>query len=262
MNGSACRAWLVLPFCAVLCGCGMTSEPLEKTIEQTYRIDPDARISITNRDGSIEVYGWGKPDLYVGATEKAYTTARLNGLVVNVAAKPGSVSITTTFPPDKTWSLGDRSGTVDYVIVVPATAKISRLELRNGEVMVTGMEGGEVHAILGSGRLFARNCFSDLHLQAGTGALALIYDWWEPRKFSAEATIKNGKTSVTMPGDASFHILAETPNGRITNDFAHQEERHEPASQKTDMVAGETPPNAEIKVRAQNGNVAIIETKS
>ncbi len=258
MTGSARREWLILPLCALLCGCGGSSEPLERTVEQTHRIDPDARISITNRDGSIRVYGSDQPELYVEATTKAYTRSRMNGIAVNVDARPDSASITTTFPPNRTWSLSDRSGTVDYVVVIPATATISRLELDQGEILVTGMEGGDVHATLGSGRFLGRNCFANTYLQVGTGALAVIYDWWEQRKFSLEAKIKNGNASVTMPGDASFHIVAKSPAGRIANDFAEQEERTESAAQKIDMMS-EKAPTAEMKIHAQNGNIDVVE---
>jgi hypothetical protein len=178
--------------------------------------------------------------------------------VVKIAAQPHSVSITTTFPPNNTWSLSDRSGTVDYLVVVPATARISRLELKNGQILVTGMDGGEVHATLGNGRLFSRNCFADTYFHVDTGLLALVYDWWKQQKFSVEATIKNGNASATMPGEASFHLVAKSPNGRITNDFAEQEERHESASQETDMAAGKGPA-AEMKIHAQNGNIQVVE---
>jgi hypothetical protein len=258
MNGIACQAGLVLSLCTLLCGCGAPAEPMEQTVKQTHRIDPHAEIDITNRDGSIQVYGSDQPELYVEATKKAYTKKRLDGIAINLAAQRHSVSITTTFPARKEWGFSDRSGTVDYVVLVPAGATISRLELENGEILVSGMEGDAVRATLGSGRLFARNCFANMHFRVGTGALALIYDWWEQRKFSVEATIQDGKASATMPGDASFHLVAESPNGRITNDFADQEQRNESTSQKTDMVAGETP-NAEMKIRAHNGNIQVME---
>jgi hypothetical protein len=255
MNRSA---WLLLPVCVLFYGCGGITEPLEETVEQTHRIVSNARIEITNRDGSIQIYGSNKPELHVEATKKAYTRRRLDELRVNVAVQADSVSISTTFPPGKKWSFADRSGTVDYVVVVPAGAKISRLELKNGEILVRGMEGSELHARLGSGRLFARNCFDSMHLQVGTGVLAVIYDWWKKRKFSIEATIRNGNLPVTMPGDASFHLVAESPNGNIRNDFAEQEQRNESASWKTDMTAGGAP-NADIKLRAKNGNIQIVD---
>jgi DUF4097 and DUF4098 domain-containing protein YvlB len=258
MSGSASQAGLILPFCLLLSGCGGVSEPLEQTVEQTHRIAPNARVEISNQDGSIEVYGSNRPELYVEATKKAYTNRRLARLGVNIAAQPDSVSITTTFPSDKGWSLSDRSGTVDYVVVVPATAIISRLELKNGEIYVSGMTGPDIHATVGSGRLFGRNCFSNMHFQVGTGVLGLTYDWWERKKFSVAATIRNGKASVTMPGEASFRLVAESPNGRIANDFAEQRQRNESVSRKTNMTAGEAPP-ADIRLRAENGNIRIVE---
>src|SRR6202022_1035019 len=98
---------------------------------------------------------------------------------INGTAGPNSVSIETKFPPKKAWGFSDRSGTVDYVLVVPQTAQISRLELENGEVLIEGMRGGKKNARLGSGRLFAHNSFANLDLAATTGNVALVYEWWE-----------------------------------------------------------------------------------
>jgi len=258
MGRSARRAWLIAPFCALLLGCGGSSDPLEETIEQAYPISPDADISITNLDGTVQIYGSKKPEFSLQAIKKAYTAARLNGISVNVSPKQNSISVKTVMPPAKNWSFSDRSGTVDYVVVVPQTSKISHLELKNGEILVTGLESGTVRATLGNGRLFVHNCFGDVHVIAATGALSLIYDWWNPRKFSAEARIVNGNAVAFIPGEASVHIMAEALNGKIDNDFNEQEERTGSTVSKVDVVVGESP-KSEIRMNADDGTIKIVE---
>src|SRR5436189_6018881 len=96
----------------------------------------------------------------VRAIKRAYRRSRLTQIGIDVSTKPGSVSITTKFPLKPKWGLFDRSGTVDYTMVVPATVTISALELDAGEILVDGMRGPTTRARLGEGRVFARNCFT------------------------------------------------------------------------------------------------------
>src|ERR1700732_1050808 len=177
-NGSPLR--FLLPLCALLSGCGESVEqPLEQVSEKSYAVDRDTNFNIKNGDGSIRIYGSDKPEMKVQAIKKAYSGERLNKIAINISVRPRSVSIETHFPPKQTWGFSDRSGTVDYIIVVPKTAKISHLELANGEVLIDSMGGEDVHANLTNGRLFAHNCFGDLHLAVISGGLDLIYVWGE-----------------------------------------------------------------------------------
>jgi hypothetical protein len=258
MERNARAAWLVALLCVLLIGCGGPNDPLEETFERTYPIDPSAAITLTSFDGSIEIYGSEKPELHLQAIKKAYTPARLHGISVNVSAQPNSISIETTSPPAKNWSFSDRSGTVDYVVVVPQTARIARLELKNGEILVSGMQAGDVHVNLGNGRLFVRNCFCDVQAAEATGVLTLAYDWWNPRKFSADARIADGNLFAMIPADASFHLMAEAANGKIGNDFAEKEERTGETVTKVDSRVGASPQTT-INLRAIDGNITIVE---
>ena len=243
----------------VLVGCGSQDDPaLEQAIQETYKVEPAVNITIGNGDGSISIYGADTDEVSVQATKRAYSQDRLNGIAVNVSAQPGSITIQTSFPPKPTWGLSDRSGTVDYVLIVPRTAQISRLELANGEILLEEMQGAPVHAQLGSGRLLAHNCFCELHLAVMSGLLFVIYDWWEDTKFSVDANIVDGNASASLPGDACFHLMADAPAGKIDNDFADQEERDGSEVSKIDKVIGATA-NADIKIHATDGNIQVSE---
>jgi hypothetical protein len=242
----------------LLPGCGRSVEqPLEQEVEKSYAANRDATLSIKNMDGSIRIYGSEAAEIKVQATKAAYTAERLNEIGVNILARPESVSIETRFPPKNTWGLFDRSGTVDYVIVVPKTATISQLDLANGEVLIDAMEGEGVRARLDNGRLFAHNCFGNLHLTVINGGLDIIYEWWEPRRFSVEAQIVKGNLRAFLPGDASFHLAAEAVNGKIGNDFAEKEQRNKSTLHKNEIKVGEQL-GADIKLRAEDGNIKVV----
>ncbi len=228
-----------------LIGCGPVSERvLEETVEHSYKIESNTSISIK--------------ELTFQGIKRAYSAKRLKQIAVNASVRPHAVAIETTFPRKSTWGLFDRAGTVDYTIVVPDTANISRLELTNGELSVEGMRGQNVHASLGTGRLVERNCFSNVDVTVGRGTLTLAYEWWEPGKFSVQANIANGNAIAFFPSDAVFHLIAETVRGRIASDFAPEGERRAEPLTKIDMSVNGGG-DIGIKMDAAEGNIKVVE---
>jgi hypothetical protein len=204
----------------LLNGCGSAdNRVLEEASEKVYTVEPGANISIHNQEGAILVYGSNVNEMRVQSLKKAYSHERLNQIAIDVSIQPGAVSVTAKVPPRPKWTFRDRSGTVDCTIVVPATASISALDLNAGEVLLDSMNGREVHARLGDGRIFARNCFTNLDLTMNRGTLTLAYDWWEQEKFSAQVKVGQGNAWVFLPTDAGFHLLARAAHGKIANDF-------------------------------------------
>jgi len=240
-------------------GCGSESDRvLEETFERLYTIQPTTDISIQNRDGAILVYGSNTNEIQVRATTKSYSRKRLKQIAIDVSVQPISISISTKFPAKPRWALFDRSGTVDYTIVVPATANISLLRLDAGEVLVDGMHGRSVHARLGDGRMFVHNCFTDIDLALQRGNLTLAYDWWEHGTFSVQANIARGNAWASLPSEAAFHLMAETAYGKIGNDFDNSPIARPASAAKIDMLVNGGG-QAAIEMRAANGNIKIVE---
>src|SRR5436190_21495381 len=134
MRKTTCLAWALLAS-TLLASCRPKADrTLEEMIDQRYPVEPTATLKITNRDGSIRVYGAGGDtrEVRVEAIKKAYRADRSKAISVQISAKPDSISIQTIYPDDSNPGFSDRSGTVDYVIVVPQTIRISKLELANG----------------------------------------------------------------------------------------------------------------------------------
>jgi hypothetical protein len=231
---------------------------LEEIVEQTYPIDPGASIDIRNVDGSIRIYGADIKELRVQAIKKAYSAERLRKIAVNVSVQPGAASIDTVFPSKPKWSFSDRSGTVDYIVVLPQFCSLSRLDLVTGEVLIEGMRGANVHANLVNGRLFSHNCFGDVHLVVTNGGLDIGYHWWEHRRFSVSAEIGNGNVRAFMPGDASFHVTAASVNGHVASDFAEKQDRRRDGVAKIDMMVGGAS-EANVNLHATNGSIRIAD---
>ena len=212
------------PFAAALViwlnGCGSSDRRvLEEVVEKVYSIETDANVNIQNRDGAVLVYGGAPNEVRVQAIKKAYSRERLNQIDIDVSRKPGGVSVTTRLPALQKWALSDRSGTVDYTVVVPETASISKLEMNSGEVLLDSIRGPEVRAQLNDGRIFARNCFTNLDLATRRGTLTLTYDWWEQKQFSAQVNVRQGNVWLFLPTESAFRLIAEAVHGKIANDF-------------------------------------------
>ncbi|HJW39135.1 MAG TPA: hypothetical protein VJ420_11010 [Candidatus Udaeobacter sp.] len=243
-----------------LAGCGAAADrTLEEAFEQVYTIEPTANVTLINSEGAVFVYGSSTNEMRVQAIKRAYTRERLKQIAVDVSIQPGSVAINTKFPPKPKWALFDRSGTVDYTIVVPATANLARLELGDGEVFVDGMRSQRVHARLGSGRMFAHNCFGNVALTLDRGTLTLVYDWWEPGTFSIQTNIAHGNAWAFLPADIVCHLVAETGHGKIGSDFEEPAQRGTKEITKIDMLihgGGE----AAVTMRAKDGDLRIVKT--
>jgi hypothetical protein len=244
-----------------LVGCGSESDPvLEETFERLYTIQPTGDITIQNRDGAVLVYGSNTNEMRIQATKKAYSRMRLKQIAIDVSVQPTSVTINVNLPPKPRWALYDPSGTVDCIIVAPATANISVLRLDAGEVLVDGMRGRRVHAQLGDGRMFAHNCFTDIDLALQRGNLTVSYDWWEPGKFSVQANIVRGNAWAFLPSDAAFHLVAETVGGKVASDFDNVPVARAAAAgaAKIDTLVNGGG-QAKIKMRTANGDIKIVE---
>ena len=130
-----------------------------------------------------------------------------------------------------------------------------------GEVLIDSMHGREVHARLGDGRLFARDCFSNVDLSINRGTLTLTYDWWQQEKFSAHAKVEQGTAWVFLPTQAAFHLLAHAVHGKVANDFNDlplPPNRPTRGGMRIDQIVNGGG-SAAINVRALKGDIKIAE---
>jgi hypothetical protein len=242
--------------CLVFASTAFGVEILEDVDEQKYDVNPDVTLSVSNTDGSIRIYGADQPVITIEAIKRAYDPERLEAIVVDVKASRDQIVVTTKFPPRKN-AVSDRSGTVDYNIVVPQTARIVEAKLVNGELLVDGLrEGGTARAHITNGWLLGHNCFGDLDLTVETGRLDVAYDWWENREFAIKALTNVGSIHATFPGDSSINLSARAPEGRIANGF---DSRKTGAGDVIHSVAEVTGPDAAavVSLEARRGNIRI-----
>ncbi len=210
---------LKLLFFAALAA-GIVSAPgaiLEDIVRQGYDVSATGSLSVQNSDGRIYIYGSDAPRVEIQAMRRAFSEARLQAIEVRVTTEGEAMKVETIYPPAEKGMLGDRSGTVDYVILVPQKWSLAKVELERGEVLIEGMYGPRVEVAVGRGLLHLNSCFSTINALLGEGRLSLFYEWWESQPFSLAAEVRRGSTRVGLPAGADLHVDAATENGRVIN---------------------------------------------
>ena len=127
-------------------------------------------------------------------------------------------------------------------------------EMANAEILIDVMRGASVEARVGDGRIHARNCFTSARFSVARGGMDIFYGWWERRAFSLLAEIASGNVRVAIPSDANARIDATTVNGNLQSRFAKP---GQDLGRTLETTLGEEGANAELVLRAMNGNVRI-----
>src|SRR6266567_2225512 len=233
-------------------------EVLEDVVERRFPLDPAGTFSLRAIDGTVEIFGSDSREVKIVATKRAFSLERLNAIVIRVDARPDAVNIETTPPPTPRHRFSDRSGTVEYTINIPQTARIARVEMPNGELVIDGMRGASIAASLGSGQLVIHNCFCDQTIHVNQGALNVFFDWMEEHPISIESQIEDGNLSARLSTDAAFHMHAVTKQGHVSSDFSPMETRKRGDASEINEVIGAAPAT-KLSFRASEGNIHISE---
>src|SRR5881398_2237223 len=184
---------MIIAFAGLLIASSLPAgEVLEDVVERRFPLDPSGTFSLRAIDGTVEIFGTNSREVKIVAIKKAFSPERLNAIAIRVDARQNAVNIETTPPPAPRHHFSDRSGTVEYTINIPQTARIARVELPNGELVIDGMRGASIAASLGSGQLVTHNCFCDQTIHVVQGGLNVFIDWMDARPFAIEAEIDDG----------------------------------------------------------------------
>ncbi len=250
------KMWRFLTVLLLVGEAALAAPPLEETFEKTYPVPANVTLTVRNTDGTIYIYGAEPDELKITARKKAYSKARLDGIEIKVSIEGATASIETVYPPGpKGLSMADRSGTVDYIILVPETCTIAQAELGDGEIILQDLRGGGAQARLTNGRVIARDCFCDVRLAVAAGGIDVYYNWWEERRFAFFAEIGHGNLRMQLPPHPTLRVDAVSPSGNVRNVFAHELERNNPTHDLKTTIGDDN--GAEFILRAASGNIEI-----
>ena len=199
---------------------------VKETEEFKFKVSSEARISLENINGSIEITGGGD-EVVITAYKKAGKQEYMDELEVNIDATEDYIRIETNHPnSDGGWFKwgNDSSGSVSYVLSVPADVDLDVIETVNGDVEISGIDGN-VKASTVNGSLEVSGVRADVRLETVNGSVKAGFDeLGGDQRVDAEAV--NGRITLMLPGDASARIEADTVNGSIdADDFGLEVEK-------------------------------------
>lgn len=229
---------------------------LQDVVARSYPLDPSATVTIRNTDGRIFIYGSDAPRLEISAVRRAFTRARLEAIRVEVSIDGARAAIETIYPPLGEGLFADRSGTVDYIIILPQRCLLERVELKNGEMMIEGMRGAGLDARLGNGIMHVNDCFTKARVHLEQGRLNISYGWWEAEPLEMEATIERGNAILFLPPDASLALSVANRSGNITNRLTSGQSVRRDGGRVLNLQLG-AESASEIRLRGGSANVRL-----
>ena len=127
----------VLALGACIHGTSLNAE--EVKMNQTYPLREHGIITLENITGDVQIAVWEKPEVELVAVKHAKTAAECDAVEIAVKAKPDSISIVTK---SHERIRGDRqeyrTPTVNYVLHVPADARLKTVRTVNGNIRING----------------------------------------------------------------------------------------------------------------------------
>jgi DUF4097 and DUF4098 domain-containing protein YvlB len=198
----------------------MVQDETEK-FEQTYPLNANGRVRISNVNGPIVVEAWDRNEVHLSYTKIADTRERLSEVEVRIDSRPEFFSVESDYDNRKIinndrWRNGGKL-TVEYRLRVPRGAVLNEVETVNGSVTVSNFTNvTRVSAVNGSVR--ASNIRGTARLSTVNGEVAADFDRLENGSKISLNTV-NGKVNLIIPSDSNATVKADSLNGSITNDF-------------------------------------------
>ena len=245
-----------------LAGCNSKKQeekPGVEVIEQTYKVEPNATVRITNARGSVTIRGEDTSEVRMRAVKSGSSAAQLKAVAVDVTAEPGDVLIKTTFPRQKKMPSFTGANAVDLTLSVPRSARIARVDVDDGNVSIDGIQNS-IGANVVNGQLAIRNCCGELKITMANGALDFLYGRCAGPYFSADAQVLHGDVRVAVTRDAAIRLHGETLNGKIANNSGPMVGLNGQVLRKIDLPFGNGR-RCDLTVRVTSGDIIIVPTE-
>lgn len=201
-------------------GARVSQDETEK-FEQSYPLNANGRVRISNINGSITVEAWDRNEVQLSYTKIADTKERLSEVEVRIDSRTDFFSVESDYDNFKTrnndqWRNGGKLS-VEYRLMVPRGAVLNEVETVNGSVTVSNfINVTRVSAVNGSVK--ATNIRGTARLSTVNGEVSADFDRLENGSKISLDTV-NGKVQLLIPSDSNATLKADSLNGSITNDF-------------------------------------------
>ena len=232
-----------------------------ETFEQSYPLNANGRVSVSNVNGSIVVEAWDRNEVKLTATKIADSKETLNEVDIKVDARPDHFQVEADYPDSKWNNRSDqdrhRRMEVHFRLSVPRTASLNEVETVNGSVTVSNFVNfTKISAV--NGNVNAGNLRGTANLSTVNGKVAADFDRLEAGSRINLSTV-NGEVNLTIPSDANATIKADSLNGPITNEFGLPVRKGEYVGR--DLYGRVGSGDVQIKLNSVNGPLAVNRKK-
>ena len=209
---------LRLPLLAVaastLFAAALARATVTETFAKTYPLASDGSIRLENVNGSIEITGWDKNEVSLEAETRAKTDEDLKKVHLRIEDTPNTLSIKAEYEKKSGWFGGTVDASVHFKLMVPAGARLEKIESVNSDIMVAGIRG-PVRLATVNGRVQATGLAADTKMESVNGRLDAEF-----ASVGAAGEVKlesvNGSVELVLPHDAGANLRTSTVNGGIS----------------------------------------------
>jgi hypothetical protein len=187
--------------------------------EQTYPLNPNGRVSVSNVNGSITITTWDRNEVKLEAVKTADSKERLAEVEIRIDTKADFFSVETNYDnwkSQRNWNRGSKLN-VEYRLAVPKNAVLDEIETVNGSVNISN-SNNLTKASAVNGTVTATNLRGTANLSTVNGTVVADFDQLQTGGKINLNTV-NGRVNLTIPSDANATVKADTVNGSITNEF-------------------------------------------
>jgi len=219
-----------------------------------YTLSDGGSFSISNVNGSITVTGGSGDSVEIIAIKKADNQKELDEIEIVISESGNEISVETELGESNGWfSHHNKSGQVNYEIIVPAGTNLDSVETVNGDVDISGISG-KVVAESVNGDLEISDLAGDVRLATVNGSIEAEFSRLEGQQ-SVKAETVNGRVTMILPKNADVEISADTLNGGINaRDFGLETDKGFVGSDLNGKIGSGS---ARMNIDTVNGSIKI-----
>ncbi|MDX2437908.1 MAG: hypothetical protein QNL88_12750 [Acidobacteriota bacterium] len=204
---------------------GFAYEKYESIVDETVALSPGGTVSLENINGDVTIEVWDRDEVRVYALKTASSQELLDALKVEINPNPASVQIDTEYPSSRGYrddgsdhnERAQRHMKVEYTLTVPRWAVIDDVDLVNGSLMITGVQGG-IDAETVNGDIVVREAAGNASLATVNGGIELYVDQLG-NSDGVDLEAVNGSIDLYLGSSVGADIRAESVNGTLANDL-------------------------------------------
>ncbi|MBI2515294.1 MAG: DUF4097 family beta strand repeat protein [Opitutae bacterium] len=242
---------------AFACACAtlapFASATVTEKFSQTYPLAADGTIHLDGVNGSVEITAWDRNEVSLEAEKRAPDEDNLRRIRIEVDATSGRLAIKTRYEKKHgfLWFAGNTRGEVRYKLMVPAGARLDKIDVVNADITVQGVKG-YVNLDTVNGAIEARGLGNAGRFDTVNGSIKVDYDSF---KFAGKVVLDtvNGSCRITVPKDAGFELNADSVNGRIHCDLPITLERSGSRHLRGTVGGG----GVQLKLDSVNGSLTV-----